>query len=178
MTPAPLVIHVAPTDMSLELLLRPQLSAFVHAGYRIVGASAAGPYAAALAERGIEHVPLEHATRSMALSEDVRALRELFALFRQRRPAIVHTHNPKPGVYGRIAARVAGTPAIVNTVHGLYALPEDSLARRTAVYGLERTASAFSHVELVQNEEDLAVLRRLRVPGDRLALLGNGIDLQ
>ncbi len=73
---------------------------------------------------------------------------------------------------------MAGTPAIVNTVHGLYALPEDSLARRTAVYGLERTAAAFSHVELVQNEEDLAVLRRLRVPDDRLELLGNGIDLE
>jgi glycosyltransferase involved in cell wall biosynthesis len=172
------VIHVATTDMSLELLLGPQLSAFARAGYRVAGASAAGPYASALADRGIEHLPLEHATRSMALSKDVRAFRELFALFRQQRPAIVHTHNPKPGVYGRIAARVAGTPAIVNTVHGLYALPEDSFARRTAVYGLERTAAAFSHVELVQNEEDLAVLRRLRVPDDRLALLGNGIDLQ
>ncbi len=107
-----------------------------------------------------------------------RAFRELFALFRRRRPAIVHTHNPKPGVYGRVAARMAGTPAIVNTVHGLYALPEDPVTRRAAVYGLERTAAAFSHAELVQNEEDLAVLRRLRVPDDRLALLGNGIDLE
>jgi glycosyltransferase involved in cell wall biosynthesis len=177
-TPAPLVIHVATTDMSLELLLGPQLSAFAHAGYRVAGASAAGPYASALADRGIEHMPLAHATRSMALSEDVRAFRELFALFRRRRPAIVHTHNPKPGVYGRVAARMAGTPAIVNTVHGLYALPEDPLTRRAAVYGLERTAAAFSHAELVQNEEDLAVLRRLRVPDDRLELLGNGIDLE
>ena len=107
-----------------------------------------------------------------------RASASCTRLFRRRRPAIVHTHNPKPGVYGRIAARMAGTPAIVNTVHGLYALPEDSLARRTAVYGLERTAAAFSHAELVQNEEDLAVLRRLRVPDDRLELLGNGIDLE
>jgi glycosyltransferase involved in cell wall biosynthesis len=178
MTAAPFVIHVATTDMSLELLLGPQLSALARAGYRVAGASAPGPFAAALDARGIEHVPLEHATRSMALSEDARAFRELFELFIRRRPTIVHTHNPKPGVYGRIAARMAGTPAIVNTVHGLYALPEDSLARRTAVYGLERTAAAFSHAELVQNEEDLAVLRRLRVPAQRLELLGNGIDLE
>src|SRR5262249_16807815 len=59
-----------------------------------------------------------------------------------------------------------------------YTVPEDSVARRAAVYGLERTAAAFSHMELVQNEEDLAVLRRLRVPDDRLGLLGNGIDLE
>jgi glycosyltransferase involved in cell wall biosynthesis len=114
----------------------------------------------------------------MALFEDARAFKELFDLFRRRRPTLVHTHNPKPGVYGRIAARMAGTPAIVNTVHGLYAVPEDSLARRTVVYGLERTAAAFSHVELVQNEEDVAVLRRLGVPAHRLELLGNGIDLE
>jgi glycosyltransferase involved in cell wall biosynthesis len=177
-TSPPLVIHVATTDMSLELLLGPQLSAFARAGYRVAGASAPGPFAEALDARGIEHLPLAHATRSMALSEDMRAFRELFELFRHRRPTIVHTHNPKPGVYGRIAARMAGTPAIVNTVHGLYALPEDSLTRRTAVYGLERTAAAFSHAELIQNEEDLAMLRRLRVPANRLELLGNGIDLE
>ena len=46
-------------------------------------------------------------------------------------PDIVHTHNPKPGVYGRIAARLAKVPAVVNTVHGLYAQPTDSWARRT-----------------------------------------------
>ena len=108
MMPAPLVIHVATTDMSLELLLGPQLSAFAGAGYRVAGASAPGPHVAALADRGIEHVPLGTRTRSMALSEDARALRELYSLFRRRRPTIVHTHNPKPGVYGRIAARIGG----------------------------------------------------------------------
>jgi glycosyltransferase involved in cell wall biosynthesis len=172
------VIHVTTTDMSLELLLGPQLAAFSAAGYRVVGASAPGPYVDALGARGIDHIPLRHATRSMALSEDIQAFRELVQLFRQQRPLIVHTHNPKPGVYGRIAARVARVPVIVNTVHGLYALPEDPLVRRAAVYGLERTAATCSQVELVQNEEDIAVLRKLRIPRVRLVLLGNGIDLR
>jgi len=176
-TAAPAVVHVATTDMSLELLLGPQLSAFVDAGYRVIGASAPGTYVDSLRARGVEHLPLRHATRSMSPSEDVRALRELVRLFRRHRPAIVHTHNPKPGIYGRVAARLARVPAVVNTVHGLYALPEDPIARRVAVYSLERAAAACSDIELVQNEEDLAVLRRLRVPDERLVLLGNGVDL-
>ena len=44
---------------------------------------------------------------------------------REGRFDVVHTHNPKPGVMGRIAARRAGVPVVVNTVHGLYAKPED-----------------------------------------------------
>lgn len=173
----PLVVHVTTTDMSLELLLGPQLEAFACEGYQVLGASAPGPYVEALARRGIEHVALRHATRAVRPSEDVLALGELVRLFRRIRPDIVHTHNPKPGLYGRIAGRVAGVPVVVNTVHGLYASSLDHATRRAAVYGLERVAAAFSHAELVQNPEDVEVLRRLRVPADRLTVLGNGVDL-
>ena len=106
------------------------------------------------------------------------ALVELWRLFRRLRPDIVHTHNPKPGLYGRVAARAAGVPGVVNTVHGLYASPEDRVSRRAVVYALERAASMCSGAELVQNPEDLQVLSRLGVPSDKLVLLGNGVDLQ
>jgi len=172
------VVHVTTTDISLELLLGPQLSAFAAAGYDVVGASAPGPYLDALARRGIRHVALRHATRAMAPGRDARLVGELVQVFRTLRPAIVHTHNPKPGVYGRIAARIARVPAIVNTVHGLYALPTDPLAKRALVYSLERVAATCSHAELLQNPEDLPVLRRLGVPAAKLAVLGNGIDLE
>jgi glycosyltransferase involved in cell wall biosynthesis len=106
------------------------------------------------------------------------ALGELWRLFQRLKPDIVHTHNPKPGVYGRVAARAAGVRGVVNTVHGLYASPEDPIARKAVVYALERAASLCSGAELVQNPEDLQVLTRLGVPSRKLVLLGNGIDLQ
>jgi glycosyltransferase involved in cell wall biosynthesis/ribosomal protein S18 acetylase RimI-like enzyme len=89
-----------------------------------------------------------------------------------------YTHNPKPGIYGRIAARLAGVPVVVNTLHGLYALPSDAAPKRAFVYGLERLVSTCSDAELVQNPEDAATLRRLGVPDDKVLLLGNGIDLR
>ncbi len=113
----------------------------------------------------------------MAPAEDALALRELYEVFRRERPTIVHTHNPKPGLYGRLAARAARVPVVVNTIHGLYALPDDPLAKRAIVYGLERIASTCSDAELLQNPEDLPVLRRLGVPARKLHVLGNGIDL-
>ncbi len=108
---------------------------------------------------------------------DARALFELRTLFRRLAPDLVHTHNPKPGLYGRFAARLARVPAVVNTVHGLYALPEDPWAKRAVVYSLERAAAACSDAELLQNVEDVDVLRRLRVPERKLHVLGNGVDL-
>ncbi len=173
----PTLVHLTTTDMSLDWLLRPQREAFRDAGYDVVGMSAPGPQVEALEASGIRHHAIRSLTRSMAVGHDLRALAELHRAFRQLRPTIVHTHNPKPGVLGRIAARAAGVPAIVNTVHGLYALPEDRLAKRAVVYGLERTAAACSDAELLQNPEDLPVLRRLGIPHDRLSVLGNGIDL-
>lgn len=174
----PLLVHVTTTDMSLALLLGPQLSAFAAAGFDVVGVSAPGSFVADLERAGIRHMALRHATRSVSVLDDVRAAAELYRLLRQLRPDIVHTHTPKPGIYGRLGGRAARVPVVVNTVHGLYATPEDSWARRAAVYGLERLAAACSDAELVQNEEDLSTLAALRVPADRLHLLGNGIDLE
>src|SRR4029079_15128547 len=104
------------------------------AGYEVIGMSAPGPQVAHLEASGIAHVPLTNATRSVSLASDAKALLELRSLLTRLRPDIMHTHTPKPGGDGRLAARCTGVPVIVNTQHGLYALPEDPLAKRAVVY--------------------------------------------
>lgn len=173
----PRLVHLTTVDMSLVLLLLPQLVAFRDAGFDVVGVSAPGPYVSDLEQAGIRHVALPSSTRAMDPRSDLRAMAAFARICRALRPEIVHTHNPKPGVYGRIASRLAGVPHVVNTVHGLYAQPTDPWPRRAVVYALERLAASFSHAELVQNPEDLTTLRRLGVPPERLHLLGNGVDL-
>jgi glycosyltransferase involved in cell wall biosynthesis len=173
----PRIVHLTTVDMSLALLLLPQLVAFRDAGYEVIGVSAPGPYVARLEKHGIRHVALSRSTRAADPRADLASAREFLRLCRRLRPDIVHTHNPKPGVYGRIAARLGGVPHVVNTVHGLYALPSDPLLKRAVVYGLERLAATCSDAELLQNPEDLPVLRSLGVPHRKLHLLGNGVDL-
>ena len=173
----PILVHLATVDLSLAYLLLPQLVAFREAGYDVVGVSAPGEHVAKLEEQGIRHVALSRSTRAADVRSDVASSREFMRICRELKPDIVHTHNPKPGVYGRIGARLRRVPAVVNTVHGLYAQPDDAWTKRAVVYGLERVAAACSDAELVQNPEDLAVLRRLRIPAHKLHLLGNGVDL-
>jgi glycosyltransferase involved in cell wall biosynthesis/ribosomal protein S18 acetylase RimI-like enzyme len=103
---------------------------------------------------------------------------EFWRVIRRERPDVLHTHNPKPGLYGRILGRLAGVPIVVNTIHGLYATDDDPLLKRAIVYGLEAIAARFSDAELVQSPEDLELLRRLRIsPRARTSLLGNGVEI-
>ena len=172
------VLHLTTTDISLALLLGPQLRAFADAGMEVIGASAPGPWVGDLEASGIRHEAVVHATRSMSVRKDALALAELVRLFRRVRPDIVHTHNPKPGIYGRLAARLAGVPVVLNTVHGLFAAPDDAFMRKAIVYGLERFATACCQAEMVLNAEDLTALRRTGIPERKLVMLGGGVDVE
>jgi len=50
--------------------------------------------------------------------KDILALRRLEQIFRTQKPDIVHTHSGKAGIIGRLAARRAGVPVIIHTIHG------------------------------------------------------------
>lgn len=177
MTFTPRLVHVTTTDISIDWLLSPQLQAFIEEGYDVTTVSAPGPHVAAIREAGIRHVPIRSFTRSMDPLSDLRAARELAGVLADVQPHILHTHNPKPGLIGRLMGHRRGVPIVVNTVHGLYAQPTDRLRRKGAVYAAEALALRFSDMELVQNEEDVTKLRQLGAPRNKLVHLGNGIDL-
>jgi glycosyltransferase involved in cell wall biosynthesis len=170
------VVHVTTTDISLRYLVLAQLRAVRDAGGEAIGISAPGPWVGDLEQEGIHHIPLPSSTRAMSPRGDLRAAQELWRAVRRERPDVLHLHNPKPGLYGRIIGRGARVPIVVHTLHGLYATESDPWGKRLAVYGLEAIASRCSDAELVQNPEDLDLLHRWRI-SPRARLLGNGVDL-
>jgi glycosyltransferase involved in cell wall biosynthesis len=170
------VAHLTTVDMSLRFLVLAQLRAVRDHGGRAIGISAPGPWVPELEAEGIEHIPLRSSTRSMSIGSDLRAASELWRIIRREHIDVLHTHNPKPGLYGRVVGRAARVPIVVNTVHGLYATDGDPIAKRAVVYGLEGIAARCSDAELFQNPEDLALMQRLHCTR-RATLLGNGVDL-
>ena len=169
--------HLTTVDMSLVLLLGTELSEDLAAGHTVFGISAPGRYVERVAARGVVHVPIPSLTRSWGLREDGRAFVDLVRTLRGLDLDVLHTHNPKTGVMGRIAGRLAGIPIVVNTCHGLWAKPEDPIAKRAFVYGLEGFAARFSDYELFQNADDERTMARFLKSG-RHQVVGNGIDLQ
>ena len=70
------------------------------------------------AAKGVSCEAIAGLGREIQPVADVWAFLGLVRLFRDFRPAIVHTHTAKAGLLGRLAARIAGVPVVVHTFHG------------------------------------------------------------
>jgi hypothetical protein len=81
---------------------------------------------------GIEILRVPALVREIAPARDVSALLHLTRLFKERKYDIVHTHTSKAGFVGRLAARRAGTPIVVQVT-----LPYDPEVHTRAVPGPE-----------------------------------------
>jgi glycosyltransferase involved in cell wall biosynthesis len=107
---------------------------------------------------------------------DVRALRTLHRLCRERRYAVVHTHCTKAGWVGRTAAWWAGVPVIVHTVHG--APFELGRGLRTRAFlTLERLAARVTHRLVCVGETFRQQVAGWGIaPADKLVTIYSGVD--
>ncbi len=78
------------------------------------------PTIAASARSRFELHQVDSLVHEIAPRHDIAAVRQMVRLFRRLRPDVVHTHQSKAGVLGRIAARLARAPVII---HGVHILP-------------------------------------------------------
>jgi glycosyltransferase involved in cell wall biosynthesis len=177
-TRKPRVAHVTTVDLSLRYLLLNQLQRIRDEGYEVFGVSADGSDVAEVEARGIPHfaVPM---TRRFTPVADLRALWALIQLMRRERFDVVHTHTPKAGLLGQLAARLSGVPVVVNTLHGFYFHEDSKPVPKRFYIWMERIAAKCSDTILSQNREDMAtaVAEHIAKP-EQIKWLGNGIDLK
>src|ERR1700676_1271978 len=171
------IAQVATSDVSVRLLLLDQIKALEADGHNVTAVCAPGPWVESVRSAGVnvETVPME---REIAPFRDMRSITALARLFRRHKFDVVHTHTPKAGLIGPLAARLAGIPHVVHTIHGL--LFHDRMPRsRQAIFWVpEKVTATFCDRLLSQSQEDIerAVHSRL-CPLKKIAYLGNGIDV-
>lgn len=174
----PKIAHITTIAFSLEHLLLNQLRSIQQAGYEVVGISAPGPEAQVVERAGLRHLSVPM-TRNFTPCADLKALKQLAQVMRRERFTIVHTHTPKPGLLGQLAARMAGVPIVVNTLHGFYFHDGMPPFWRNFYIWSEKVAARCSDIILSQNQEDVQTAIKLGIaPPEKIKPLGNGIDVR
>lgn len=114
----PKLIRITTVPISLHILLKGQLK-FISQYYEVIAISSNGPLLERVsAEEQVKTYPV-NLTREITPVKDLIALYRLYVYFKKEKPEIVHTHTPKAGLLGMIAAKWAGVPIRMHTVAGL-----------------------------------------------------------
>lgn len=154
----------------------PEFATEVFSG-RVSEAEREGDMAWYLQDRGVTPRYVEALRRPLAPLRDLRALGELYRLFRRERFDVVHTHQVKAGLLATVAAWLAGVPVRVRTFHVHSA--RGYFGRLSGLYcAVERLVQRITTQQITLNadlRDELAALR-FADPA-RIRLLDYGLDL-
>lgn len=146
-----------------------------HTVHLVVGQEHHPDMLAKLDKRVHLHI-LETLVRPVAPAQDVSCFWQLRGLMREITPDIVHTHESKAGILGRLAAAAAGVPTII---HGVHILPFVGVGRAKAALflGLEKLASRWTHayVDVSAGMRDICLHHGLGSTGNHV-IAPSGMD--
>src|SRR5580698_7031610 len=171
------IAQVATTDVSIRLLLLDQIKALEADGHEVVAVCAPGPGVENIRSAGVtvQTVPM---VREIAPLDDISSVAALARCFRQHKFDVVHTHTPKAGLIGPIAARLARVPQVVHTVHGLLFHDRMTRLRQTIFWIPEKITATLCDCLLSQSREDVERAVQTWLCGEKkITYLGNGIDV-
>jgi glycosyltransferase involved in cell wall biosynthesis len=149
-------------------------------GYELTVVASPGPGLEAYGEREAVPVHAVSMPRRISPAQDMKSLSRLVALVRRIRPDIVHSHTPKGGLLGTIAATLARVPVRIYHMRGLPLLTARG-AQRGILRATERTSCGLAtHVLAVSSSlREVAIDERL-CPPQKISVLaagsGNGVD--
>ncbi|WP_299390928.1 glycosyltransferase family 4 protein [uncultured Gelidibacter sp.] len=123
------IIRISTVAQSLGTLLKGQLR-FMNNHYEIIGiANKADMLDIVGKDEGIRTIAVDM-SRTITPFRDLKNLYQLYLIFKKEKPFIIHTHTPKAGTLGMLAARLAGVPNRLHTVAGLPLLEATGLKRQ------------------------------------------------
>ena len=113
------IIRTTTVPESLKILLKGQLKYINQNGYELVGVSSDKPELIEVSQQEGIRVQKVNMTRQITPLRDFISLINMYKVLVKEKPQIVHTHTPKAGLIGMIAAYFAKVPIRLHTVAGL-----------------------------------------------------------
>jgi len=173
------LLRITTVPLSLFSLLKGQLR-FMSEHYEVKGISSDGDLRSEVERyEGVSIIPIEM-TRTISPIKDLKSVWLLYKLFKKEKPLIVHTHTPKAGTVGMLAAKLAGVPHRLHTIAGLPLLEVRGNKRR--LLDVVEKATYACATNIYPNSKGLydIILESNYAKADKLKVIGqgssNGID--
>ncbi|MGZ2371893.1 glycosyltransferase family 4 protein [Ancylomarina sp. YFZ004] len=173
------LIRITTVPISLHKLLHGQLN-YMQVHFNVLAISSGGDTLKRVKnEQSVAVFPLEM-SRTISPLKDCFSLWRMYLLLKKQKPEIVHTHTPKAGIVGMLAAKLAGIPIRMHTVAGL-PLMEASGPKRVLLNWVEKLTYSCA-TKVYPNSYGLQdfILKEEFCKQDKLKVIGqgssNGID--
>ena len=168
------LIRITTVPISFKVLLKGQLRFMTSNGFDVKGVSSEGEELREVREN--EGIVMEaiNMSRKITPFQDLKSLWEMWNFLRKEKPQIVHTHTPKAGIIGMLAARLAGVPHRLHTVAGLPLMEATGVKRKILNFVEKLTYSSATRV--YPNSKGLYdfILQNNFTQSNKLKIIANG----
>ncbi|GGZ30802.1 hypothetical protein GCM10007049_24640 [Echinicola pacifica] len=132
-------------------------------------------------KEGCEHFTVPF-TRKITPFHDLVCLWKLYTFFKEEKPDIVHTHTPKAGLLGMVAAKLAGVKVRIHTLAGMLHVTQENNKKKLLENTDRWTFSNATHIWPNSNSMKNFILKNNFTQSAKVEVLGhgssNGIDLE
>jgi len=152
------------------------------AGYEVIVAAAESGQGDRIRQEGFAYRSIPISRKGMNPLYEIKSMGSLLRLYRELRPDLVHQFTIKPVLYGSVAARFAGYPAVVNSITGLgYTFTRNRKARLLKRFARVAYAAALHYpfgTTIFQHDEDCRELVEMKLVSERQTVVipGSGVD--
>jgi glycosyltransferase involved in cell wall biosynthesis len=183
--PRPKLIFVVTEDWFFWSHRRPMAEAALRAGFEVAVATRVSAHGERIRALGLTVLPLTWRRGDLGPWASLRAIAELYRLYRRERPLIVQHVSLKTVLLGGIAAALARVPAVVSVVTGTGYLGGWNSVRARVVRAVARAVWRWLLLRgnrwvIVENEDDRRAFAALRpaAAGCVVVIAGSGVDLE
>ncbi len=136
------LVRITTIPASLDKLLEGQL-AFMNQYFEVIAVSSNEEALKIYGSKEGVRTFTVNMTRKITPFTDLKALWQMYCFMRREKPLIVHTHTPKAGLIGILAAYLAAVPHRLHTVAGLPLLEAKGF-KRLVLNFIEKLTYAFA----------------------------------
>jgi len=171
------ILQVCAVDSTAKNLLFELMKALKNDGFEVSLACKKGKYYNIFVRNGIKFYDISVA-RGYNPIKHLISIFKLTKLIRKEKFDVVHSHTTAASLDGCIAAKLAGVPIILYTIHGFGFTENYPYILKKFYILVERLKCRLSTLIFTQSEEDriTAIKEGITVPG-KILTISNGIDL-